>query len=518
MQANALADVRVREDSHPRTIPASLVVVVLLALVGVGLRVWRLDAKSLWWDEAFTHLVSTHPPLNIVSFVHTNDGHPPLYYLLVNLVVSVWRGEAALRALSVLAGALTVVVTYLLGQRLFGHRTALIAAGLVAVAPAHIMASQEGRMYALLGLWVLLWWGALWLAAFEHPRLWVAYALITALALYTHYLSIGILASQGLFVLVDGSARRALRAWVLATTAGIALFLPWVPALTDQIVAGRMFPADRPPLNGLSLAEVGALFQFGGGAYQSSPYIVHQRGTLGLEYYPALLLPLLVVMVAALIGQRSRPRQGLFLFCYLAVPIAVLFLVSVWSNLFQVRYFVILIPAYALAAAGGIAALAEGWHRLIGRGAWVRGFMLLWLGLFAAAGLHTYYAARTWDGHDWRAGVGLVDARAGPLDTLALIPGMINVPYRVYSRHLHLTLLGDPLVWVDPTRAADRDKDRQILRNAAAAGNDIWLLTLAPLASPLTGALAEDLRGVVRPGERWGYGDFIIVHFTHALQ
>lgn len=505
----------VRAEPHLRTLPISIAVgVILILLFGIGLRVWGLGAKSFWWDEAFTHFISAHAPADVLSLVRKSDGHPPLYYLLANLVVPVWPGEVGLRFLSVLGGTLTILGTYLLGRHLLGARAAVIAAGLVAISPGHVMASQEGRMYALMGLWVLLSWSFLWLATYQKRTWWAAYAITTTLALYTHYLAIAILISQGVFIAADGSARRAIRSWLLAAGVILALFLPWAPTLLHQITAGTMLPANRPPLSVLSLAELGALLQFGGGAYQTSTYIVHQRGGLTLEFFPALLLPSLIVLAAAIRAVWHRRPQGMFLLCFLGVPIALLFAVSLVTNLFQVRYFVILIPAYALLAAVGVEALAGVWQRLTGYEAWFRGLLLVWLGLFAAVGLQTYYAAPTWDGYDWRAGVELVESRAAPLDTVAMIPGMINIPFRTYSHRIHLSVLGDPTMWSDPNQSPERAKQRQILRTSAAR-NDLWLFTLAPLAEPLQRTLTADLQNVASPGERWRFGDVVIVHFAH---
>ncbi len=513
MQDNVIVP-SARVGLQVRPLNVSVAVGAIILLVGIGLRGWGVGAKSLWWDEAFTHVVAAQPPAAIVATIRANDSHPPLYYLLAHLLVVRWPGEVGLRLLSVLAGVLAVIGTYLLGRRLLGPRPALIAAGLVAISPAHIMASQEGRMYALMSLWVLFWWSVLWLATYTNRWWWVAYTVATVLALYTHYFSLVILAAQGFFVLSEGSARPAFRAWVLATAVGLALFLPWVPSLVNQIAAGRMLPAAHPPLAILSVAEVGALWQFGGGLYQTTPYIAHYRGDLALQYYPALLLPLLSALAAGIIGLASHRPQRAFLLSFLLVPLALLFGASLGINLFQARYFVILLPAYALLAAAGVESLAEAWHRLAGQGGWVRGFIVLWLGLFAAAGLQAYYTAPTWDGYDWRAGVRVVDARAGRADTLAMIPGMIRIPYRVYSQHTHPTFLGDPALWLDPTRAQERAQYRPRLR-AAAVQHDLWLLTLAALADPLASALTQDLHGVGGLGERLVFGDFVILRFSH---
>lgn len=488
--------------------------VLALVLAAVGLRAWGLEAKSLWFDEAFTFFVATKRPGDLLALVRANDAHPPLFYLLTHAVVPLWSREVGVRLLAVGAGSLTVLITYLVGRHLLGRRAALVAAGLLAISPAHVMASQEGRMYALLGLLGLLSWGCLYLATYARRTWWLGYVTATALALYTHYLALVILATQALFVAAEPSARRSLRAWTLAACAAVLLFLPWVPALTDQVIAGRMYPAHRPPLSVLSLAQAGALFQYGGGL-QTAAYVAYPRGEFPLVYYAPLLLPLVLVLAAAFLGREGPSRQRLWLACYLLGPILLLLAVSLRTNLFQVRYFVVLTPAYALAASFGVETIAGFWQRHGGRAVAIRAFMLVWLGLFSFAGLQTHYRAATWDGHDWRAGVAYLDARTATLDALAVIPGVINIPYSVYTRKARMAALGDPRTYLDASRTDERAAQRRVLRQAAGRG-DVWLLTLAPLADPVAGGLSADLRGLAAEKERKSFGSFVVVHFART--
>lgn len=172
-----------------------------------------------------------------------------------------------------------------------------------------------------------------------------------------------------------------------------------------------------------------------------------------------------------------------------------------------------LTPAFALAA--GVEALAGFWQRHGGRAVAMRVFILVWLGLFSAAGLQVHYRAATWDGHDWRAGAAYLDARAATLDTLAVIPGMINIPYTAYSRKARMAVLGDPRVFLDTSRTEERAAQRRVLREAAGRG-DVWLLTLAPVADPVAEGLSADLQGLAAEKERASFGSFVVVHFART--
>ena len=273
---------------------------ILLLLLATGLRFHRLDAQSFWNDEGNSARLSERPIAAILEGT-ASDIHPPLYYLLLHG----WRAllgdsEFGLRALSAFAGVVTVAAVFALAKRGRGQysvgqysvfsrsagqsekrsdllntdllNTVLLNTGywlpatlLAAVSPVLVYYSQETRMYALLALlaalstWALLAWrrGA--------GRRWaVAYVLLAAAGLYTHYFFPAIMVAQGLLVLpvargqIPGSRFQGKSAlpwplapgpwnlsWLLLAAAAVALYLPWLPIFLRQ-VGGR--EGARPPL------------------------------------------------------------------------------------------------------------------------------------------------------------------------------------------------------------------------------------------------------------------------------
>src|SRR6185369_343968 len=109
--------------------------------------------------------------------------------------------EIALRSLSVVLGTATVWVTCRLGRLLAGTAVGLTAGALLAISPLAVQYSQEVRMYALAGLLAVAssWAGLALLRTLTGPdsptersprreiALAVAYGLLTAALLYTHY-------------------------------------------------------------------------------------------------------------------------------------------------------------------------------------------------------------------------------------------------------------------------------------------------------------------------------------------
>ena len=136
-------------------------------LVGFAVRLYRLGAESLWYDETVSVYLSR---LSLPAmFAHTaGDIHPPGYYALLHAwqaltAPSLAHGLEFLYAFpSLFFGLLALPLLYALGRRLFGPRTGLAALWLGAFAPFLVWYSQEVRMYTLgaflglLCLWSLL--------------------------------------------------------------------------------------------------------------------------------------------------------------------------------------------------------------------------------------------------------------------------------------------------------------------------------------------------------------------------
>lgn len=123
----------------------------IITVIGGALRVLGLGSKGLWLDEAFSIWLAHHSVGELLQWVVRIDQHPPLYYLLLQPWLALNGDSPYLaRLLSVLLGAATIPVVYLIGKRLSGSVMGLAAAVFLAVSPFNVFFAQETRMYALL--------------------------------------------------------------------------------------------------------------------------------------------------------------------------------------------------------------------------------------------------------------------------------------------------------------------------------------------------------------------------------
>lgn len=214
----------------------------LVVVVGVILR-FVVDTP-LWLDESLSVNIA-RLPLGDIPAALKQDGHPPLYYVLLHgWMVLFGESNVAVRALSGLWAVALIPLMWIAGRRLGGRRGALLAVAVLALSPYAIRYATETRMYAMLSVLALAGWLVVSdaLEAATWPRL-VGIGVLTSLLLWTHYWSLWLLAVVGIALLVhrwrarrrgDPHAVRAASRVIGAIVVGGLTFLPWLPTLLYQ--------------------------------------------------------------------------------------------------------------------------------------------------------------------------------------------------------------------------------------------------------------------------------------------
>ena len=228
---------------------------------GLALRLFMLQAKSLWVDEGLSLLTARAPAREIASLVAGLQGTPPLYFYLLHGWVRAFSDSVyALRSFSVLCGVATLPVFALLARKLVPKQAAL-AVFLAVCSSFWISISQDAKAYAL---YLLLCVAQSYLLALLirrwSPRTLAAYSLAASLGLYTHVYVLFPLAAQFLYpVVVLRWDRRRLLPWIGAHLLIALSFAPWLPPLIRQLQTP--YTAFPEPLTPGRLAHmIGLLF------------------------------------------------------------------------------------------------------------------------------------------------------------------------------------------------------------------------------------------------------------------
>jgi len=251
------------ERHYSQPIPASLPGswgLVAITLLGLALRLLRLDFQPLWWDEGYSVYFATKDLVGL-TLGTAADIHPPFYYYLLHFWIMAFSpGQVPLRLFSVAVGTLTIPAIYRVGRPLAGREAALLAAFLLAISPLHVYYSQEVRMYALatlLGLGSVYFWVRLAQAKMEQGKkgmgAWIGYVLFTTLSLYTLYYAafIPLFQTAALFIFWR-RYRSLLGRWLLVQVIVALLYLPWIllaGGILVQYVSAKMVVEARTPLS-----------------------------------------------------------------------------------------------------------------------------------------------------------------------------------------------------------------------------------------------------------------------------
>ncbi|GAB4417320.1 MAG: hypothetical protein Kow00106_13130 [Anaerolineae bacterium] len=333
------------------TARASLSVRLTLLLILLGafaLRLWRVGEPSVWHDEGWS-IRAIRDPINA-----PDDNTPPLYYMTLHLL---WRGAGdsplALRYGSVWLDVLTVALAARVVRRWGGEHAALLTAALLALSPLLWAYAREIRAYVAVPLLTVLllalterllanparhrYWGAVWLAEL--------------ILLYTHNLSVPVVAWLNLVIGIAWLAGRRWR-WLACWVAGQAiLLLAYLPWVLGQSPSGT--PINTPPR-----FSTGLLWDIWRGYFAPLPTMIGRERAVEIGS-AALGVTLLAAIAVTLRWNRRRPALLALSQAVLLPALATLELQAAHID-FHPRYYVAGVPATMM-----VLALAA--HSLPGR-------------------------------------------------------------------------------------------------------------------------------------------------------
>jgi hypothetical protein len=416
-------------------------------VLAAALRWFRIDAQSLWYDEG----ISAHQLSRTFSEIvraSALDTHPPGYYWALKAWGDVFgSSEVALRSLSAAWGVAAVVLTFLIGRRLFGILAGSVAALLLALAPLAVYYSQEVRMYAQVTAL-----GLLAVYAYSRRNYWL-YALAGLATLYSQYLGVAMLLAVNLHALVwwRNRTRREWLAWLGANVAIALGFLPWLAAFIDQ----QSHALNTSPRTVVGIT-VDTLMAYGGGV---------ARNDLFLWTGVSLVAVALVGCALA----RNWQAVSLALLVWL-LPLGLVAFLGLRSGLFEVRYLVLGLPGLVLLVGAAIVRFTP------------KPLLIAPIGLLlapATIGLSAQYFDPSLARDDYRGLVADIQREERPSDAIVLVaPNQVEIFGYYYRGSL-------PMIGLPAQRPIDAQDTLQQLEGLRLRHDRIWLVSWAmPEADP----------------------------------
>jgi mannosyltransferase len=327
---------RWRPHDDPLVVGAGLAGLVLLSLLvrAEGIPVWY------WIDEALSIGIASHPLHEIPGLLRM-DGSPPLYYLLLHLWMRVFgSGEVATHSLSLLFAVAAVPVGWWAGRTLVDRRTGWFVAALAAGIPFLTDYARETRMYTLVVVLALVvtvsFVEAFVRGSRRHTPLFVG-SLVALL--YTHNWGLYVAAAAVVCLVPltwlsrdQPEVRR--RALVAMGAVGLA-YLPWTVVLVSQLSAT-------------------------GAPWSLTPSIRQVVVDLNTVLNERVVGVLALVVAGGVLPVLRRPTSahglvGWVLVMFVAVPVAVGFLVAQVEPSWSYRYLAVVVGPLLLLFGWGMA-------------------------------------------------------------------------------------------------------------------------------------------------------------------
>ncbi len=313
-----------------------VLVVVTVLILAAGIRMVDLTAVGYNSDEAVyagqAAALAEVPVLRALFPVFR--AHPLLYQFVLSVVYRFGFSDEAGRLVSVAVGVLTVLLTYALGRRLYGHRAGVYGAALLAVMPYHVVVTRQvlldGPMtlFATLALWALASF-----AASGRAR-WL-YATAAAIGLTFLAKEIGFIMVGAVYAFLALSPRLAvrLRDLLLSLVTLVLVMLPY--PLSVMLASPRS----------------------GGTTRQYLVWQLFRRPNHTWDFYATVVPSAIgwVVLAAAALGLLAFPRANgwrqRLLLAWVLVPVVFF---TVWPTK-GFQYLLPIAPALAVLAAGTLA-------------------------------------------------------------------------------------------------------------------------------------------------------------------
>lgn len=197
--------------------------ILLLALI---LRLATITKHDFWFDEAFTYQIAKLPIRNLL-LASLLDNHPPLYYLVIHLMIKINKNEIFLRLPSLIASVATAIFVFSIAKSQFTKKIAYLSAMLFAVSPLTVYMATEARPHS-----IAIFLSALMIFLFlkymkeKSTATLLAFIFISIISLYTQYY-IGLLFIPFTY-LIYMQSKKNFNKWFLATIICLGALAPWL--------------------------------------------------------------------------------------------------------------------------------------------------------------------------------------------------------------------------------------------------------------------------------------------------
>ncbi len=418
---------------------------LLVSLFALVLRL--IDHKSFFYDEFFSLSMARTDWSTFFHLIRVREANMALYYVALHFWCHLGTSALLLRFPSILLGAGSVLLTFMLGRLLFGPKAALLASVLLALNPFHILYSQELRSYSLLVFLTTLS-TIVFIALIEGKGKrshWVAYGLLAGAATYVHIFAFLIPVSHALSLLARPRGtipwRTLLRGYIMAFAVA-SLMLAYI-------------------VKNFRAQQIGWVPKVG---FTQLPQMIRALSGDGGNFLMVLFLLALLAALVATFRNKDGDRWRIALaWSLFAAPLIIVLAMSFKRSLFIPRFLIIVLVPMTLLVAFGMSALEKKWIR------WSAAFLVL------GATVITLPAYYQWEGYnDWKSTARFIMDHSREGDVIVFNEPFLIPDYKYYASggpQVVAPVMKDAEFWV----GHELSKDLQLMQ-AARTSPRVWLV------------------------------------------
>lgn len=442
-------------------------ILILILILGIFLRTYGLDSKSMWVDEALRIApVERAHELGFSTLfgnVETLGVHPPLHHVFLYFWSFLGTSDFTLKFLSVLLGAATILVSYALAKKLFGIKVGVVASFLVAISPFNIAYSQEICQYVLFGLLSII--AFYFLTEFlgigsknvknKNISLFF-FTLFSIMSVYTHYYAFFLLIAENLFVFLFWKKYlKILKKWILSQIIIVLAFAPWANVMLTWVghTGSAEYSTDL-----LLVLKTFPIFSFGSTIPQNILLVA-----VGCIIFAFIFL--LGVLL-------EKDIRKIVLLAFVAIiPIIIAYALSFGAvRIFAARYFLPSSLFFLMVVANGITKI---------KNKNIFSAIIVSIVLLSSLSLGNYYFNEAYAKEDYRGAAGYVMANEKQGDVIMCFTYAIEIPFdRYYSGPAETFGIPKSFNWNDGLRQSDvfNVSDTKIIKDIIKNHKRVWIV------------------------------------------
>ena len=345
---------------------------ILIFILGFALRLYHIDFLDIWRDEAFSINVASQTLYRIIE-ITIDDMHPPLHLFLLNFWMKLFGSSTiSVRMLSLIFGMLTIYSTYLLSTQVFSKPTyRLLTALFASINPLFIIYSQEVRAYSMLTTFAAaVIYFACRMNSKTRLNTYFCFILFSILGLYTHNLFPILLFSIMIAILIrilypttrriklklffrHGDFKRIAVSYVCISIC----YLPWL------VIIAKQFARMETEGFWLQFDPIKDVINTYGWFFTSHNYNRSFTFFNRFAYSYIRIFAIWLSIGGIILELGNSTRHSLKLSWLAILALSTVFLISLKSPLYFIRYLIFVVPILLILLSYGI----RGFLALLGR-------------------------------------------------------------------------------------------------------------------------------------------------------